>query len=81
MGFFDGFSSRPEADSAASQKRDDKADFWLREAAFTRRRPGRAAGSARKWQSVEDLLERRWRRFGIFAGSALVVFARSVQFI
>jgi hypothetical protein len=35
MGFFDGFSSRPEADSAASQKRDDKADPGLRKAAFS----------------------------------------------
>jgi hypothetical protein len=34
MGFFDGFSSRPEADSAALQKPGGKADSWLRKAVF-----------------------------------------------
>jgi hypothetical protein len=64
MGFFDGFSRRVEADSAALQKRDCKADFWLPKAALHRRRPHRAAGSGRKWQSAGDLLERfqaKWK--------------------
>jgi hypothetical protein len=80
MGFFDGFSRRVEADSAALQKRDCKADFWVRKAALHRRRPRRAVRAGRKWQSAGDLLERRWQRFGIFAGGALVALVRFVQF-
>jgi hypothetical protein len=41
MGFFDGFSSRPEADSAGRQKHDDQADSWLGKAVFSRAATGR----------------------------------------
>jgi len=81
MGFFDGFSSRAKADSAASQKRDDKADSWLGKTVFSRAMTGSRRWFRPKMAGVADLLERKWQRFGIFAGSALVVFARSVQFI
>src|SRR5664279_5808861 len=58
MGFFDGFSSLPKADSAASQKRDDKADSWLGQAVFSKGNDRVVPlVSDRQWQSVADLLE------------------------
>ena len=59
MGFFDGFSRRPGADSERSQKRDSKVDFLPRKVRiFHPRRPDDAAEFDRKWQSAGDLLER-----------------------
>jgi hypothetical protein len=59
MGFFDGFSRRPGADSERLQKRDSKVDFLPRKVRiFHPRRAGDAAEFDRKWRSAGDLLER-----------------------
>jgi hypothetical protein len=40
----------------------------------------RRPDSARKWHSAEELLEKSWQQFGIFACGAIVGVARSVHF-
>jgi hypothetical protein len=61
MGFFACISRRPKADLEPLRKRDSAADLLpVKVRILIPRSPGEAAGSGRKWQCAEELLEKSW---------------------
>jgi hypothetical protein len=75
------FFKAPESRFAALAKARFGGRFFARESPdFRSRSPGEAAGFGRKCQSAEELLEKSWQQFGIFACGAVPGVARSVHF-